>query len=87
MPNGVFHDLALSFCANELCYGPGDIILMAASDGIYQLDPLLYRYEVYVPELKGKRVNAVAYEDGYLVVAVRGEGLWVRKDGIWENVE
>lgn len=85
-PNGVSKDMPLNFRANELCYGPDSIVLLAASDGLYKLDLLTGEATVYAPSLKGKRVNAVAYSKPYLTVAVRGEGIWIRSEGEWVNL-
>ena len=86
-PQGVFHDMALTFRANELCFGPDSLILLAASDGLYSLNVHQFRYVSYSPELKGKRVNAIAYNNGFLVAAVRGEGVWIRTGGKWSRLD
>jgi hypothetical protein len=80
---GFLRKRILPFRANDLCYGKDSVVVFAGSDGVYRLDEKNDSLHRLYPELKNKRVQTLAWSDGVMVMAVRGEGLWIESNGKW----
>ena len=80
---GFLRKRILPFRANDLCYGKDSVVVFAGSDGVYRLDERNDSLHSIYPELKNKRVQTLAWADGVMVMAVRGEGLWIESNGKW----
>lgn len=78
---GFLRKRILPFRANDLCYGKDSVVVFAGSDGVYRLDERNDSLHRIYPELKNKRVQTLAWADGVMVMAVRGEGLWIESNG------
>jgi ligand-binding sensor domain-containing protein len=85
-PEGIFKKIPFPFRLNDIGYGPDSMLLFAASDGIYHFDQESGIFNVQIPELTGKRVQTFGFHEEVLVVAVRGEGLWLKKKNTWHRL-
>lgn len=81
--NGFIKKRILPFRSNDLCYGKDSVVVFAGSDGVYRLDGRNDSLQCIYPELKNKRVQTLAWADSVMVMAVRGEGLWIESNGKW----
>jgi hypothetical protein len=80
---GFLRKRILPFRANDLCYGKDSIVVFAGSDGVYRLDQQNDSLHRMYPELQNKRVQTLAWSEGVMVTAIRGEGLWIEYNGKW----
>lgn len=81
--NRIQKKLPFPFRLNDIGFGPDSTILLATGDGLYRFDPESGAYSNFSSDFKGKRIQTFGFNKDALVVAVRGEGLWLKRSGYW----